>query len=209
MNKTCTSFVIGFVIWLLVSFAGQAQTHQVDIKWNGTSLETGQDAYIEDGIAWAPVREVAEAAGAKVSWNHQTQTVTAVKGSAKMTLRVGSNRAKVNGKSVRLSASVPLKNGRTLAPARVIAEAFGGKVDWVALDQAVYITEAGKTSVKEAEDLVRKKLKIGASSKTIVEFDHFDESQYVIHVYDWRGSHTATRGWYYVELDSGKLSSMF
>ncbi|WP_167577814.1 stalk domain-containing protein [Ammoniphilus sp. YIM 78166] len=209
MNKTCTSFVIGFVVWLLVSFAGQAETHQVDIKWNGKSLETGQVAYVKDGIAWAPVREVAEAVGAKVSWNQRTRMVTAVKGSTTLTLQAGSDRMQVNGKSIRLPAIVKLEKGRTVAPIRVITEALGAKVEWIGLDQAVYITEAGKISVKEAEERIRKQLGIGASSKTVVEFDHLEGTQYGIHVYDLMGSHTATRGWYYVDLHSGKVDSMF
>lgn len=209
MNKTCTSFVIGFVVWLLVSFAGQAETHQVDIKWNGKLLETGQVAYVKDGVAWAPVREVVEAAGAKVNWNQRTKTVTAIKGSTTVTLQVGSNRMQVNGKSVRLPAIVKLEKGRTVAPVRVIAEALGAKVDWIEWDQAVYITEAGKISVKDAEALVRKQLGIGAGSKTVVELDYIEESKYVIHVYDLMGSHTATRGWYYVDWHSGKVDSMF
>lgn len=209
MNRKVVSLLIGLVVWLLVSLVGQAESKVVGLKWNGKSLEFGQAAFMEKGTVFAPARETLEALGATVSWDRTMKNVTAVKGSKQVILQVGSNRAIVNGKSLRLPEPVQVVNGRAIAPVRAMAEAFEAMVEWNGMEQTVYITQSGQVSIQQAEDLVRKHANIAKSSKKIVEFDHVDGDFYVIHVYDLVGQHTATSGWYEVEIKTGKVESVF
>lgn len=47
-----------------------------------------------------------------------------------MKLKIGSTNAVVNGQSVSLDVPGTLVNGRTMVPARFIAETLGAQVDW-------------------------------------------------------------------------------
>lgn len=209
MNRKIFSLLIGLVIWLMVSLVGQAESKEVELRWNGQLIEMGQAAFIVKGSVWAPVRDTLEAMGANVSWDETSKTVTAKKGTKALVLQVGSKRALLNGKTLQFPTPVQLIEGRTIAPVRPIAEALDVKVEWVHLDHTVYMTEIGKISIQEAEQLVREYLGISKSSDTVVEFDRMEDGVYIIHVYDFVNQHTATRGWYVVALDTGKLESMF
>lgn len=74
--------------------------------------------------------------------------------------------------------------------------------------------ETNQLTSKEAEEKVRAYLQISKDTDVIVEFDHKVENRYVIHVYDLidegqKTEHTATRGWYYVDIATGEIESMF
>jgi Copper amine oxidase N-terminal domain len=47
----------------------------ITVYMNGKPLETTPDARIENGISLAPIRSIAEALGAKVSWNSELQEI--------------------------------------------------------------------------------------------------------------------------------------
>ncbi len=71
--------------------------------------------------------------------------------------------------------------------------------------------DVSKVTEEQAVELVRKQ--IGAQGENVkIEFDHMDGNQYVIHVYEVveqeNNSHTATKGWYYVNQDTGEVTNM-
>ncbi|WP_456272369.1 hypothetical protein [Bacillus sp. AK031] len=82
---------------------------------------------------------------------------------------------------------------------------------WIVDD--VSSVKSGQLSKAEAEDLVREYLGNEIEDSTIVEYDHMEQEQYVIHVYDQvedgEGSHTATIGWYKVDPVSEEITSLF
>jgi len=82
--------------------------------------------------AFAPVRFVFEAVGYTVTWNPDTKTVTAIKGSDTIVMTVGKNTVLVNGKAVAVDQSLVLvkQTGRVLAPVRFVFEAVGYAVAW-------------------------------------------------------------------------------
>lgn len=62
--------------------------------------------------------------------------------------------------------------------------------------------------------MVRDKYVIKNYSNLVIEVDHNEGNNYVVHVYevvmdDETTGHTATYGWYYVDKSTGKLESMF
>lgn len=68
---------------------------------------------------------------------------------------------------------------------------------------------ASKITTTSSEVIVRKLVIKDLNSKTISQFDHEETvdgvKYFVIHVYDIVVDHTATRGWYYVNKDNGKV----
>ena len=86
-----------------------------------------------------PIRVIAEALGASVSWNEAEQTVTIVKGEMTIVVYIGQAFALVNGEPVALDQPAFIENGRTYLPLRFIMENLGAEVTWDALTQKVTI----------------------------------------------------------------------
>lgn len=108
---------------------------------NGNSVQFDQPAFIQDGRTMVPMRKIFEALGAEVSWDGDTQTVTATKGSTTISLQIGSNVLNKNGKSIEVDVPAFLQNGRTLVPIRAISESLDASVNWDSETQTVVITE--------------------------------------------------------------------
>jgi len=106
---------------------------------NGKVVQLDAAPEIKDGRTFLPLRAIAEAFGAQVTWVPDTQGITVVLGNNQIGLQIGNNTAVVNGNV--LSIVPPyIKNGRTMVPLRVIAEGFGAQVEWDPVNYIVTIT---------------------------------------------------------------------
>ena len=111
----------------------------ISLTVNGKSIETQVPPTIIDGRTMVPVRDIFEACGAKVNWDANTKTITGEKGNTTVVMQIDSNMLFINEKVTEMDATPVIINGRTLAPARYVAESFGGIVDWNAEDKVVMI----------------------------------------------------------------------
>jgi len=116
-------------------------TDEIRVIVNGTALTFDQPPIIQDGRTLVPLRAIFEALGAEVQWEQQTQTVTATRGDIVVTMRIGSNILNRNGAQTTLDVPAQIVSGRTLVPARAVAESFGADVGWDAATRTVTITE--------------------------------------------------------------------
>jgi hypothetical protein len=106
---------------------------------NGKVVQLDAAPEINNGRTFLPLRAIAEAFGAQVTWVPETQGITVVLGDNQIGLQIGNNTAVVNGNV--LSIVPPyIKNGRTMVPIRVIAEGFGEQVEWDPVNYIVTIT---------------------------------------------------------------------
>lgn len=98
--------------------------------------------YVKDGRTYTPVRYVAEAVGVDaVDYDAATKTVTLTKGEDVVTLVIGSNIITVNGEAAQMDVAPEVTNGRTMLPARFVAEAFGAQVGYDPLTKTVAIIQ--------------------------------------------------------------------
>ena len=88
-----------------------------------------------------PIRFVAEALGAAVTWNEAEQKVTITEDDLVIEIFIGQPFATVNGKPVQLDAPAYIANDRTYLPLRFVAENLGATVEWNAADSSVTIFE--------------------------------------------------------------------
>jgi len=128
----------------------------------GQPLEIEPNPLLVNGVALVPLREVAEALGARVDWNEATETATVTKGSTVIRLTVGSAHADKNGRTIALAAAPQRIGGVVMAPARLLGESFGALVRWdddaraVVIDKLPELPTVGsferlREIVKEAE----------------------------------------------------------
>lgn len=112
----------------------------ISLKIDGTEVEFDVMPQIIEGRTMVPVRAIFESVGAEVTWDNETKTVTGIKGNTTVKMTVDSNFETINGKAVEMDAAPQIIDGRTLAPARYVAEAFGCSVEWDGENKAVSIT---------------------------------------------------------------------
>ncbi|MBM7550285.1 copper amine oxidase N-terminal domain-containing protein [Peptoniphilus gorbachii] len=100
--------------------------------------------YIKNNRTYVPIRFIAEELGYDVKWDGANRKVTMTNDGTTVELTIGSNKMKVNGKTVLLDAPAEIRDDRTFVPLRAIAEAFGEKVDYSSDYKAVYIGDNPK-----------------------------------------------------------------
>jgi len=92
-----------------------------------------------EGHTVIPLRGVFDHFGAKLSYNGKTEEVTIEINNKEIVLKIGSNKAIVNGKEVKMDTKAIVKNGRTLIPLRFIGEQLGYKIKWIDKEQKIII----------------------------------------------------------------------
>lgn len=112
---------------------------QISLQIEGKTIETQVPPAIIDGRTMVPVRDIFEACGAEVEWDSDTKTITGKKGSTTVVMQIDSKTVFINQEVVEMDAAPVIVEGRTLAPARYVAESFGGIVDWDAENKVVMI----------------------------------------------------------------------
>ncbi|WP_235715219.1 copper amine oxidase N-terminal domain-containing protein [Acetivibrio thermocellus] len=102
----------------------------VKVKVNDRPIVFDVAPIIGEGRTLVPLRHIFEALGAEVKWDASTRTVTGIKGSDKIILKIDSKEALVNGETKELDVPATIVNGRTLVPVRSISESLGAEVSW-------------------------------------------------------------------------------
>ncbi|WP_458406845.1 copper amine oxidase N-terminal domain-containing protein, partial [Anaerotignum sp.] len=94
---------------------------------------------IKNDRTMLPIRIIAEALGATVTWNETEQKVTITDDDLVIEIFIGQPFATVNGEPVKLDAPAYIANDRTYLPLRFVAENLGATVVWNDTDNTVTI----------------------------------------------------------------------
>ena len=137
MKKVLLSFFLLSVI-LSVSFSVSAN-NEVSVYIDDEIIEFDVVPRIIDGRTMVPMRKIFEELGTVVEWDGNTQTVTAHNDLSVIKATIGKNIMTVNGTPKTLDVSPQLVDGRTLVPARFVAEALGANVEWDGISSSVFI----------------------------------------------------------------------
>ncbi|MFF2796915.1 copper amine oxidase N-terminal domain-containing protein [Lysinibacillus xylanilyticus] len=143
MIKKITTRLTLALILLVISFAFATSTKAasaIKVEMDGDVIQFDQGAVSVNGRTLVPMRTIFEELESTVQWTAKTKTITANRGTKKITLVVGSKTATVNGQKITLDVPPQIINGRTLVPLRFISEALGAKVDWNNKTKTVSIT---------------------------------------------------------------------
>ena len=147
MNKNFWKLVIGITIITSLFVGGLAfAENNITVQLDGKTLNFDVQPQLIGGRTMVPLRTIFESLGATVDWNNDTKTVTAFNELYYVQATINDYNMKVNGETKTLDIPPLLVDGRTLVPARFVAEAFGAKVDWDAKTSTVYIQSELNTS---------------------------------------------------------------
>ena len=113
----------------------------------------GQEATIVEGRTMVPLRAIFEALGADVIWDKNTRTVLSARNGTLVELGIGSNVLVRNKQNVEIDVPAQIMNGRTMVPARAIAESFGVAVEWDNNSRTVLLTSADEIVKKSNDDI--------------------------------------------------------
>lgn len=134
------------VLVMLLAGGALAQSVQVDGQAlpEAVPVRSGQRLLV-------PMRSIFEALGATL--DVQGTRILAKRGDSKMEVRLNSNLALVNGRSVVLEEPARLVGGKTMVPLRFVAEALGAKVTYTSgLVSIVTVADAPLPMVIGGED---------------------------------------------------------
>lgn len=109
---------------------GDEEPKPITVLLDGNPLAFDVPPELMSGRTMVPLRVIFEALGATVYWEDATQTVTAVKGDTIVEMSIGKTELKCSGDLIVLDFPAQLVDGRTLVPARAVAESFGMLVNW-------------------------------------------------------------------------------
>lgn len=113
---------------------------EIKLNIDNKAIESDVAPQIIDGRTMVPVRAIFEGVGATVDWNADTKTITGSMNGINVVMTLDSSIATVNGKEITMDCAPVISEGRTLAPARYVAEAFGCSVNWDNENKTVNIT---------------------------------------------------------------------
>lgn len=119
-----------------VVFAGSG----ISVLLNGNPIAFDVAPQIIDGRTMVPIRAIFESMGAVVEWDAATSSAICTKDNTVVKMTVNSNHMYINNQLSVMDTAPVVINGRTLAPARYVAEAFGAQVNWDAVTNTVVIS---------------------------------------------------------------------
>lgn len=113
---------------------------EILVMLDGNYIEFDVPPQIINGRTMVPVRAIFEAMGASVTWEQSTSSAISRKGETTVIMKLNSLYMDINGVMNEMDVSPVIIDGRTLAPARYVAEAFGADVQWDSENNTVIIT---------------------------------------------------------------------
>lgn len=113
----------------------------VNATVNGKSVVNDVAPIVANGRTMLPIRFVAEALGATVTWVPDLKTVMVSTPETDIYIAIGNNFATVNREKIELDSPAFVENDRTYLPLRFIAENLGADVQWDGAAQTVTITK--------------------------------------------------------------------
>ncbi|MGN1231780.1 MAG: copper amine oxidase N-terminal domain-containing protein, partial [Anaerotignum sp.] len=151
-------FAMGTAALLALGMSTTALAADVNVKVDGTPVAwTDAKPFInKDSRTLVPLRPIANALGLTVEWDAEDGQAIFTDDTTAVVFTIDS---KVYGVGVgdeavaaEMDTAAVIVNGRTYAPARYLAEAFGYAVGWDGATNSVTISSAGQGSDASAEE---------------------------------------------------------
>lgn len=155
--KRFLAFFIALIMMLSCVSANAAQIYY-DNQWHtyegniftlkvdGKVLNCEVPPIVFNDYSVVPARDVFETMGATVDWSAVNQKVTVTYDDTKVELYINNKTAKKNGKKETMPIPPKLINGKTMIPARYVAESLGFDVDFDSKTDTISINTGKKVT---------------------------------------------------------------
>lgn len=117
-----------FLVLILMFTSLPTYAANIKIKVDGVAIPSDVSPEIRNNRVMVPLRVISENLGAKVHWSNSEITLT--KNKMQVLLKLNSNTAVKNGKTVLLDVKPYIMNGRIFVPIRFLAETFDCNVNY-------------------------------------------------------------------------------
>ncbi len=141
MKKSPFVILTSLILVLTLAAPAFALDNAPTVILDGKTLSFDVPPQITGSQQLMPVRAIFEAMGATVSWDDNTKTATATKGSTTVVLPLNSQFAEINDVPYALDAASEIVAGRILAPLNFVVDSFGAQVVWDASTQTATIAD--------------------------------------------------------------------
>lgn len=129
MKRIRILFTVIIILSMLIGNIAYA-AEPIKVYIDNSRLDMEVTPQIQNGRTLVPLRAIFEALGADINWDPVTRTVTGTKDNTIVTLTIDSKTAYINGTAKELDVPAVIVSGRTMVPARFIAESLGAVVGW-------------------------------------------------------------------------------
>ena len=164
-------------VCLVLMGAPVSAQKEIAVELDGCKLDFDVSPVNIEGRVLVPVRTIFESMGATVEWDETAKKVTSNLLGTRVIMKINKDTMMVNSKRVYLDVPAKLIGGRTMVPARAVAESFGADVFWEAETDTVKIfTKEYKRRVNNMQEHSSTKL-LSADENIRSEFriSHFEE----------------------------------
>lgn len=117
------------------------QRNMIAVYLDGTVLLMDTLPQVREERTMVPIRAVAEALGADVAWNGESNQVILTRAGETVVMALGSTIAMVDGKPEKMDVAPYADQNRTYIPVRYVSEFFGQTVSWDQDSRRVDISE--------------------------------------------------------------------
>lgn len=138
-------FILVMVFCAISGKPVAAATHaDINLVINNQQVSSDVMPIIQNDRTLVPARAVFENLGGKVEWDQNNYMVTVKYDTVEVILKINNKVATVNGEEKMLDVPATIINGRTMIPARFVAEELGFVVGWVDSTRTVTINSPEK-----------------------------------------------------------------
>lgn len=139
MKKLLLVMVIAGMLFSTIAVSVSADNNEISVYLDAAKIEFDVKPQIINGRTMVPIRAIFEKMGAVVEWDESTRSAICTKGDTDVKMTVNSTDMYINNQLTKMDISPVVIDGRTLAPARYVAEAFGADVQWSQKNSTVVI----------------------------------------------------------------------
>lgn len=139
MKKFLFAALIGILFITSIACTVFAQTDEIFVYLDAVKVEFDVKPQLINDRTMVPIRAIFESMGADVQWDEATDTAICTKDETVVKMTIDSTTMYIDDQEIKMDVSPVIIDGRTLAPARYVAEAFGADVQWSEKNNTVVI----------------------------------------------------------------------
>ncbi|MCD7854431.1 MAG: hypothetical protein LUG66_02305 [Clostridiales bacterium] len=155
MKKIIALLTVIFIVFSVSGFTAFSSEGEIGVTVDGSEIPFDQPPVVINGRTLVPLRAIFEALGAEVEWDAETKSIMAERNNIAVLLYIDSTAMTYgeiggNAVTVQLDTAPVVINGRTLVPARAVAEAFGCSVSWDSTTKTVIINDSNTSTTNNS-----------------------------------------------------------